>query len=47
MAIPGTCENWLDLVNSFVYYARQSRKIDQVMPYSVAFKAPRALESTE
>ena len=31
--------NWLGVVNSGVYYARQTREIYQVLPYSVAFKA--------
>ena len=35
-----TCENWLGHVNSCVYYARQTREIYQVPPYSVDFKAP-------
>ena len=38
--MPETCENWLDLVNSCVYYACE---IYQVPPYSVDFKAPREL----
>ena len=36
--MPGTCENWLGLVNSCVNYARQTRGIYQVLPYSVDFK---------
>ena len=35
-----TCENWLGLVNSWVYYARQIHDIYQVLPYLVDFKAP-------
>ena len=38
-----TLENWLDLVNSCIYYAHQTHKIYQVQPYSVDFKAPREL----
>ena len=38
--MPKTCENWTGLVNSWVYYAHQTHEIDQVMPYSVDFKAP-------
>ena len=34
-----TCENWLGLVNSWVYYARQIHDIYQVLPYLVDFKA--------
>ena len=37
--MPETCENWLGLVNSCVYYARQTRENHQVLPYSVDFKA--------
>ena len=29
-AMPETCENWLGLVNICVYYAHQTREIDQV-----------------
>ena len=32
------CENWLILVNSGIYYARQTREINQVLSYSVDFK---------
>ena len=39
-AISKTCENWLFLVNNRVYYARQTRDIYQVLPYSLDFKAP-------
>ena len=38
--MPETCENWLGLVNSCVYYAHQTREIYQVLPYSMDFKAP-------
>ena len=33
-----TCENWLSLANSCVYYARQTREIHQELPYLVDFK---------
>ena len=42
-ALPNTCENWLSLVNSCVYYACQTCEIYQVLPYSVNFKAPTEL----
>ena len=38
-AMPETCENKLDLVNSCVYFAYQTTDIYQIMPYSVDFKA--------
>ena len=41
--MPETCENWLGLVNSCVYYAHQIREIYQALPYSLDFKAPREL----
>ena len=43
--MPETCENWLGLVNSCVYYVRQSEthEIYQVLLYSVDFKAPQEL----
>ena len=31
------CENWLSLVNSCIYGARQIREIYQVLPYTVDF----------
>ena len=34
-----TRKNWLGLVNSCRYYARQTRAVYQVLPYSVGFKA--------
>ena len=34
-----TCDNWIGLVNSCVYYAQQAREIYQVVPYSVDLKA--------
>ena len=43
--MPEACENWLDPVNSWVCYARKTREIYQVLPYSEDFKAPRS--STE
>ena len=36
-----TCDNSLSLENSCIYYARQTREIYQVLPYSVDFKAPQ------
>ena len=36
--MPETCENWLGFVNSCDYYTCQTRKIYQVLPYSVDFK---------
>ena len=41
--MPKICENWLGLVNSCIYCAHQTRKIYQVLPYSVDFKTPREL----
>ena len=43
--MPETYENWLSLVNSYVYYAHQTHEIYQVhvLPYSVDYKAPREL----
>ena len=38
-----TCENWLGIVNSCIYYASQTREIYQVLPYSVNFRAPGEL----
>ena len=38
--MPETCENWLSLVNSCVYDARQTHEIYQVLLYSVDFRAP-------
>ena len=37
--MPETCENWLGLVNSCVYYACQIYEFYQVVPYSVKYKA--------
>ena len=42
--VPETCENWLDPVNSCSYYACQTCAINQVLPYSVDFKAPGSFE---
>ena len=46
--MPETCENWLGLVNRFVWYVRQTREIYQALPssYSVDFKAPEELWNT-
>ena len=41
--MPIICENWLGLVNGYVYYAHQTRKIYQLLLYSVDFKAPMEL----
>ena len=41
--MPKTCENWLGLVNSCVYYAHQTHDIYKVLTYSVDFKAPKEL----
>ena len=38
--MPETCENWLSLVNSCIYYAHQTGEIYQLLHYSVDFKAP-------
>ena len=35
--MPETCENWLSLVNSCIYYACQTREIYQVLLYSVDY----------
>ena len=43
--MPGTRENWLCLLNSYVYYVHQTHEIYQVLPYSVDFKAPRELSN--
>ena len=37
--MPETCEHLLAIVNSCVYYARQTHDIYQVPPYLVDFKA--------
>ena len=37
--MPETCENWLGLVNSCVYYAFQTHEIYPVQPYTADFKA--------
>ena len=42
--MPETCENWLSLVNSCIYYTYQTHEIyRQVQPYSVDFKAPEEI----
>ena len=41
-----TCENWLSLVNSCIYYACQIQEIRQVLSYSVNFKAHGELLNT-
>ena len=38
--MPETCEIWLGLVKSCLYYARRTRKMYQVLPNSVDVKAP-------
>ena len=38
-AMSRTCEKLLGFVNSYVYYACQTREIYQVLPYTVDFKA--------
>ena len=35
----GTYGNWQSHVNSYVYYARQTREIYQLLSYAVGFKA--------
>ena len=41
--MPETCENWLGLVNSCVYYAHQIHGIYQILTLMVDFKAPGEL----
>ena len=41
--MPHTCENWLGLVNSCIYYVWQTCEIHQALPHSVDFKAPRVI----
>ena len=41
--MPETCENGFGPVNNCFFYACQTPEIDQVLPYSVDFKAPREL----
>ena len=36
--MPETCKDWLGPVNNCVNYARQTRDIYHVVPYSVDFK---------
>ena len=45
-AMPETCDNWLGLVKSYVYYAHQTYEIYQALPYSVDFKALGELWNT-
>ena len=42
--MPETCENWLCLIDSCVYYARQIRVIYQVLPFTVDSKLPGRFE---
>ena len=42
--MPMTCENWLGLVKSCIYYAHQTCEIYQILPYSVDFKLPGSFE---
>ena len=42
--MPETCENWLSLVKSCIYFARQTHEIYQVLPYLVHFEAPREFD---
>ena len=46
--MPETCENWLALVNSCIYYAHQTRETYKVhvLPYLVYFEAPGELWNT-
>ena len=39
-----TCDNWFGFVNSYVYYACQTREIYQVLPYSMDFKVWKSNE---
>ena len=41
--MPKTFENWLGFVNSYIYHARQTHEVYQVLPYAVDFKAPGEL----
>ena len=41
--MPKICENWLHLVNSYIYYAHWAHEIYQILPYLVDFKAPGEL----
>ena len=41
--MPETCENWLGLGKSYVYYACQTRESYPVLSYSVNLKAPGEL----
>ena len=44
--MPETSENWFGPLNNCIYYACQTPKIYQVLPYSVDFKAPGELSKT-
>ena len=41
--MPGTCEDWLGLVNNCLYFARQICEIYQLLPHYVDFKTPGEL----
>ena len=41
--MPKTCENWLSLVNSCIYYAHQTHEINHVLSYSMDFETPGEL----
>ena len=41
--MPEACDNWLYLLSSCIYYARQIHEIYQVLLSSVDFKAPGEL----
>ena len=41
--MPATCENWPRLINSCVYYVRQTRIICQTLSCSMDHKAPGEL----
>ena len=38
--MPETCDNWLDLISIYIYYAHQTLEIYQVLAHSVDFTAP-------
>ena len=42
--MPEICENWLGLVNIYIYFAHQTHEICQILPYSVDFKASGGFE---
>ena len=39
-----TWENWLNVVKSCIYFARQTHEIFQVMPYFIDFTIPGSFE---